>query len=152
MRATDRDGEENNERNQKSDPNVGYWRQVAQTNLDRKPGRAPDKAKREPCRRDSPIQTLIYRALLWTHLRHTRVRVFSRKVLSALPTRASIFRPEYESIRDGSHVCKLCRSPRYRLLGGLLLVDAPHFTATKRNASRVAASDPKHRSGLERGT
>ena len=57
-----------------------------------------------------------------------------------------------ESIRDGSHVCKLCRSPRYRLLGGLLLVDAPHFTATKRNASRVAASDPKHRSGLERGT
>src|SRR5438876_4876583 len=98
MRATDRDGEEHNERNQKSDPNVGNWRQVAQTNLDRKPGRAPDKAKREPRRRDSPIQTLSYRNLLWTHLRHSRVRAFSVKCLQFC-RRASILVAEYESIR-----------------------------------------------------
>src|SRR6266446_4556577 len=66
--------------------------------------------------------------------------------------RASILVAEYESIRNGSRVCKLRRSPRYRLLGHLLLVDAPDFTAAKRNASRVAASGPKHRSGVERGT
>src|SRR5437868_14973464 len=151
MRATNRDGEEHDQRNQKSDSNIGNWWQIAQPDLDRKPGRAPDNAKREPRRRDSPIQTLSHRSLLSNHLRHSRVRAFSVKCLQ-LCRRASILVPEYESIRDDSRVCKLRRSPRYRLLGSLLLVDAPNFTTAKYDASRVAASGPKHRSGVERGT
>src|SRR5882762_11696552 len=48
----------------------------------------------------------------------------------------SILVAQYELIRDGSRVCKLRHFAGYRVLGGLLLVDAPHFTATKRDARR----------------
>src|SRR5438270_10006059 len=43
----------------------------------------------------------------------------------------SILVAEYESIRDGSRVFKLRRCARYRVLGCLLLVDAPDFSAPR---------------------